>query len=143
MKNDGYLSGKYRGKSHKVKVQCYRKTQSVQIEFRTACGSVIPITQNLGSAMPPYRCVLADGLIGPGSEDFMEYVEQNSLGYIVDYKWFDYDAFNKPRCLAVVFQFDPKRLRELNPMGCKQYEKHRAKLLHRYFAAREICRKAG
>ena len=143
MKKDFYLTGKYQNKACRIEAQCHRKTPSIQVELRAANGSVMPITQNLGSIMPPYRCILADGLIGPGKEDFMEYVEQNDLGYIVDYKRFDYDVFTgHPRRLAVVFQFNPKRLRELDPMGCKRYEKHSAKLLRHLHEARE-ARKAG
>ena len=137
------MTGKYQNKACRIEAQCYPKTPSIRVALRAANGSVIPITQNLGSIMPLYRCVLADGLIGPGNEATMEYFENNDLGYIVDYKWFDYDVFTgQPRRLAVVFQFNPKRLRELDPMGCKQYEKRNAKLLRRLNEARKV-RKAG
>lgn len=143
MKKVFYLTGKYQDQAYRIEAQCYRKTPSMQVALRSANGSVIPLTQNLGSNMPPYQCVLADGLIGPGKEAFMEYVENNDLGYIVDYKRFDYNVFTgRPRRIGVVFQFNPKRLRELDPMGCKCYEKHNAKLLRRLYEAKE-ARKAG
>lgn len=143
MKNSLFLEGKYQNQMCRLKVQCYRKTPRIQVELRTACGSVIPITQNLGSSMPMYQCILADGIIGPGKEDFMEYIEQNDLGYIADYKRFDFNVFTgQPRRMAAVFQFNPNRLRELDPMGCRAYEKHDAKLRRRFYEAK-VRRMAG
>ncbi len=116
----------------------------MQAVFWSANGLAVPITQNLGSIMPMYQCVLADGMIGPGNEAFMDYAEKNHLGYILQYKWFDFDAFShRPRRVAVVFQFNPERLEELDPPGCKRYEKHNAKLLRQLYESQENRRRAG
>lgn len=120
-----YLKGRYQNQLCKIEVQCYKKTPSIQVSFRTSNGLLIPITQNLGSEMPPYQCILRQGVLSMDQENnFMDYIEENQLGYIYDYKWFR-NTHNK---LAIVFQFDAERLKNIDFKGCRRYENHNAKL---------------
>ena len=145
MQNEKLLSGEYRGRNYKIRVMCYRKTPSVQVELIPPHGGeAITITQNLGGRMPLYQCVLADGILGPDDGGFMDFMEANGLGYIADYKWYDRNVVTgQPRRLAAVFQFDARRLRVLDPAGCKQYEKHNDKLLRRLFEMKNLEKLAG
>ena len=56
-------------------------------------GERITMTQNLGQPMPRYQAFLCDGMLEVDSTAFMDYMEKNDLGYIVDYKRYDADVF--------------------------------------------------
>ena len=131
-----YLEGTYSNQYCSIEVACYPRTPSLQASLRTNSGILIPITKNLGSTMPLYQCVLADGIFGPGNDEFMAYIERNELGYIVDYKRYDRDPVtNRPRRVAALFRFYPERLKFFDPYGCKQYERHEEKLLRKLYCS--------
>lgn len=126
-KCSGYLlSGAFRGSACRLSVECYPKTEELKVTLLPVDGSPsICLTQNLGQPMPPYQAFLADGVLEPGNTDFMDYAERNGLGYIADFKRYDFDVFTgKPRKTVAVFQFNKSILREIHPSGYARYERH-------------------
>ena len=70
-------------------------------------------------------------------------MEENDLGYIVDYKRYDAGAFTGAgRRAAAVFQFHSAALRRLNKAGCQRYEGDYTRLKQKY-AERRARRMAG
>ncbi len=120
------LTGTFRKSACRLSVECYPKTEEVKVTLLPADGSPpICLTQNLGQPMPPYQAFLADGILETGSSDFMDYAEKNGLGYIADFKRYDFDVFTgQPRKTAAVFQFNKTVLRGIHPSGCARYERH-------------------
>lgn len=127
------LSGAFRDSVCRLSVECYPKTAEIKATLLPLDGSPpICLTQNLGQPMPPYQAFLADGILEPGSSDFMDYAEENGLGFIADFKRYDFDVFTgQPRRTAVVFQFDKTALRKLHPAGCARYERYSHRLRSR------------
>ena len=86
------------------------------------------------------------GLLLPTVVDstaFMDYMEENDLGYIVDYKRYDADVFTGVnRRTAAVFQFHSAALRRLNKVGCQRYEGDYTRLKQKH-AERRARRMAG
>ena len=77
------------------------------------------------------------------STAFMDYMEKNDLGYIVDYKRYDADVFTGvSRGTAAVFQFHSAALRRLNKVGCQRYEGDYTRLKQKH-AERRARRMAG
>ena len=70
-------------------------------------------------------------------------MEENDLGYIVDYKRYDADVFTGVnRRTAAVFQFHSAALRRLNKVGCQRYEGDYTRLKQKH-AERRARRMAG
>lgn len=106
-------------------------------------GERITMTQNLGQPMPRYQAFLCDGMLEVDSTAFMDYMEKNDLGYIVDYKRYDADVFTGvSRGTAAVFQFHSAALRRLNKVGCQRYEGDYTRLKQKH-AERRARRMAG
>lgn len=122
------LSGTYKGSPCRLQVECYLKTAEVKVTLLPVKGSApITLTQNLGQSMPLYQAFLSDGLLDLNDNGFMEFMEENGLGYIVDYKKYDRDVFTgRPRRLAAVFQFNRAALQQFDPVGCQRFERHYA-----------------
>ena len=77
------------------------------------------------------------------STAFMDYMEKNDLGYIVDYKRYDADVFaGVNRRTAAVFQFHSAVLCRLNKVGCQRYEGDYTRLKQKH-AERRARRMAG
>lgn len=127
------LSGTYKGQAYRIKAECHHKTAQIKITLLSVNGhGDIPITQNLGQAMPPYQAFLSDGLLELCDSGFMEFMEANGLGYIAEYKRYDFNVFSGGfRKIAAVFQFDKAVLQKFDPIGCAGYEKHYDKRLPR------------
>ena len=125
------LSGTYKGNTYRIKVECYPNTPA------------ITMTQNLGQPLPRYQAFLCDGMLEVDSTAFMDYMEENDLGYIVDYKRYDADVFTGVnRRTAAVFQFHSAALRRLNKVGCQRYEGDYTRLKQKH-AERRARRMAG
>ena len=124
------LFGTFRGKACRLSVECYPKTAEIKVILLPTDGSEpIPLTQNLGQPMPSYQAFLADGILELGNTEFMDYAEQNGLGYLVDFKRYDTDLFTgQPRRIAAVFQFNKTVLRKAHPSGCVRFERHNRRL---------------
>ena len=106
-------------------------------------GERITMTQNLGQPMPRYQAFLCDGMLEVDSTAFMDYMEKNDLGYIVDYKRYDADVFaGVNRGTAAVFQFHSAVLCRLNKVGCQRYEGDYTRLKQKH-AERRARRMAG
>ena len=91
----------------------------------------------------PYQAFLCDGMLEVDSTAFMDYMEENNLGYIVDYKRYDADVFTGVnRRTAAVFQFHSAALRRLNKVGCQRYEGDYTRLKQKH-AERRARRMAG
>lgn len=119
------LTGSFRGNHHSIQVQCYPKTAEIKVFLLSAGHEPLIITQNLGQALPPYQAFLAEDMLDLCDNGFMDFMEENRLGYIADYKRYDTNVFTgQPRQIAVVFQFDQNTLKHLDPMGCAQYERY-------------------
>lgn len=138
------LSGTYHGKTYRLKVECYSKTAEIKVQLLPTDGSDrITITQNLGQPMPFYQAFLADGILALGDDSFMDLMERNGLGHIVDYKRYNYDVvYDQYRDLAAVFQFNRAALRSFHAAGCARYETQSARLKRR-LAERRARRMAG
>lgn len=90
-----------------------------------------------------YQAFLCDGMLEVDSTAFMDYMEENDLGYIVDYKRYDADVFTGVnRRTAAVFQFHSAALRRLNKVGCQRYEGDYTRLKQKH-AERRARRMAG
>lgn len=90
-----------------------------------------------------YQAFLCDGMLEVDSTAFMDYMEENNLGYIVDYKRYDADVFTGVnRRTAAVFQFHSAALRRLNKVGCQRYEGDYTRLKQKH-AERRARRMAG
>lgn len=90
-----------------------------------------------------YQAFLCDGMLEVDSTAFMDYMEKNDLGYIVDYKRYDADVFTGVnRRTAAVFQFHSAALRRLNKVGCQRYEGDYTRLKQKH-AERRARRMAG
>ena len=101
------------------------------------------MTQNLGQPLPRYQAFLCDGMLEVDSTTFMDYMEKNDLGYIVDYKRYDADVFaGVNRRTAAVFQFHSAVLCRLNKVGCQRYEGDYTRLKQKH-AERRARRMAG
>lgn len=122
------LSGTYKGSPCRLQVECYPKTAEVKVTLVPVNGNApLVLTQNLGQSMPLYQAFLSDGLLDLNDNGFMEFMEENGLGYIVDYKKYDRDVFTGcPRRLAAVFQFERTALQKFDPIGCRRFERHYA-----------------
>ncbi len=118
------LSGTYKGNTYRIKVECYPNTPEIKVQLLPVnAGERITMTQNLGQPLPRYQAFLCDGMLEVDSTAFMDYMEKNDLGYIVDYKRYDADVFTGVnRRTAAVFQFHSAALRRLNKVGCQRYE---------------------
>ena len=118
------LSGTYKGNTYSIKVECYPNTPAIKVQLLPVnAGERITMTQNLGQPLPRYQAFLCDGMLEVDSTAFMDYMEENDLGYIVDYKRYDADVFTGVnRRTAAVFQFHSAALRRLNKVGCQRYE---------------------
>lgn len=127
------LAGDFKGAAHRVQIECYPKTAEIKVLLLPADGrEPISITQNLGQPMPPYQAFLAEDILDPCDNGFMALMEQNGLGYIVDYKRYDADGVTgRKRRVAAIFQFNQDALQRLTPGGCARYERHYAKLMRR------------
>ena len=90
-----------------------------------------------------YQAFLCDGMLEVDSTAFMDYMEENDLGYIVDYKRYNADVFTGVNCrTAAVFQFHSAALRRLNKVGCQRYEGDYTRLKQKH-AERRARRMAG
>ena len=90
-----------------------------------------------------YQAFLCDGMLEVDSTAFMDYMEENDLGYIVDYKRYNADVFTGVnRRTAAVFQFHSAALRRLNKVGCQRYEGDYTRLKQKH-AERRARRMAG
>lgn len=109
---------------YSVKVECYPNTPAIKVQLLPVnAGERITMTQNLGQPLPRYQAFLCDGMLEVDSTAFMDYMEENDLGYIVDYKRYDADVFTGVnRRTAAVFQFHSAALCRLNKVGCQRYE---------------------
>ncbi len=106
-------------------------------------GERITMTQNLGQPLSRYQAFLCDGMLEVDSTAFMDYMEENDLGYIVDYKRYNADVFTGVNCrTAAVFQFHSAALRRLNKVGCQRYEGDYTRLKQKH-AERRARRMAG
>lgn len=101
------LSGTYKGNTYRIKVECYPNTPAIKVQLLPVnAGERITMTQNLGQPLPRYQAFLCDGMLEVDSTAFMDYMEENDLGYIVDYKRYDANVFTGVNCrTAAVFQF--------------------------------------
>lgn len=80
------LSGTYKGNTYRIKVECYPNTPAIKVQLLPVnAGERITMTQNLGQPLPRYQAFLCDGMLEVDSTAFMDYMEENDLGYIVDY----------------------------------------------------------
>ena len=80
------LSGTYKGNAYRIKVECYPNTPAIKVQLLPVnAGERITMTQNLGQPLPRYQAFLCDGMLEVDSTAFMDYMEENDLGYIVDY----------------------------------------------------------
>lgn len=138
------LTGTYKGKKYRMKVECYSKTPAIKVQLLPTDGSDrITLTQNLGQAMPLYQAFLGEDILEVNSSDIMDYLERNHLGYIADYKRYSPDLFTgQLRKTAAVFQFRSAALRRYHLSGCNRYESHYASLKRRS-AERRSRRLAG
>lgn len=138
------LSGTYKGNTYRIKVECYPNTPAIKVQLLPVnAGERITMTQNLGQPMPRYQAFLCDGMLEVDSTAFMDYMEENDLGYIVDYKRYDADVFTGVnRRTAAVFQFHSAALRRLNKVGCQRYEGDYTRLKQKH-AERRARRMAG
>ena len=83
------LSGTYKGNTYRIKVECYPNTPAIKVQLLPVnAGERITMTQNLGQPLPRYQAFLCDGMLEVDSTAFMDYMEKNDLGYIVDYNRF-------------------------------------------------------
>lgn len=123
------LSGTYKSGPCRLQVECYPKTTEIKVTLVPINGSApLTLTQNLGQSMPLYQAFLSDGLLDLSDNGFMEFMEENGLGYIEDYKRYGRDFITgRPRRLAAVFQFDRTALQQFDPIGCQRFERHYAK----------------
>ena len=126
------------------KVECYPNTPAIKVQLLPVnAGERITMTQNLGQPLPRYQAFLCDGMLEVDSTAFMDYMEENDLGYIVDYKRYDADVFTGVnRRTAAVFQFHSAALRRLNKVGCQRYEGDYTRLKQKH-AERRARRMAG
>ena len=101
------LSGTYKGNTYRIKVECYPNTPAIKVQLLPVnAGERITMTQNLGQPLSRYQAFLCDGMLEVDSTAFMDYMEENDLGYIVDYKRYNADVFTGVNCrTAAVFQF--------------------------------------
>lgn len=138
------LMGTFRGKTYRLKVECYSKTAEIKVQLLPTDGSDrITITQNLGQTLPFYQAFLGDGMLEIQNSEFMDYMEMNRLGRIVDFKRYAPDLFTgQLRRTAAVFQFNSSALRRYHSAGCVRYESHYASLKRR-FVERRARRMAG
>ena len=80
------LSGTYKGNTYRIKVECYPNTPAIKVQLLPVnAGERITMTQNLGQPLSRYQAFLCDGMLEVDSTAFMDYMEENDLGYIVDY----------------------------------------------------------
>ena len=106
-------------------------------------GKAISAAAKGAAAGGPYQAFLSDGMLEVDSTAFMDYMEENDLGYIVDYKRYDADVFTGVnRRTAAVFQFHSAALRRLNKVGCQRYEGDYTRLKQKH-AERRARRMAG
>ena len=126
------------------KVECYPNTPAIKVQLLPVnAGERITMTQNLGQPLPRYQAFLCDGMLEVDSTAFMDYMEENDLGYIVDYKRYNADVFTGVnRRTAAVFQFHSAALRRLNKVGCQRYEGDYTRLKQKH-AERRARRMAG
>ena len=138
------LSGTYKGNTYRIKVECYPNTPEIKVQLLPVnSGERITMTQNLGQPLPRYQAFLCDGMLEVDSTAFMDYMEENDLGYIVDYKRYDANVFTGvSRRTAAVFQFHSAALRRLNKVGCQRYEGDYTRLKQKH-AERRARRMAG
>lgn len=122
----------------------YPNTPAIKVQLLPVnAGERITMTQNLGQPLPRYQAFLCDGMLEVDSTAFMDYMEENDLGYIVDYKRYDADVFTGVnRRTAAVFQFHSAALRRLNKVGCQRYEGDYTRLKQKH-AERRARRMAG
>ena len=125
-------------------MECYPNTPAIKVQLLPVnAGERITMTQNLGQPLPRYQAFLCDGMLEVDSTAFMDYMEENNLGYIVDYKRYDADVFTGVnRRTAAVFQFHSAALRHLNKVGCQRYEGDYTRLKQKH-AERRARRMAG
>lgn len=130
--------------AYKDKVECYPNTPAIKVQLLPVnAGERITMTQNLGQPLPRYQAFLCDGMLEVDSTAFMDYMEENDLGYIVDYKRYNADVFTGVNCrTAAVFQFHSAALRRLNKVGCQRYEGDYTRLKQKH-AERRARRMAG
>lgn len=128
----------------RAKVECYPNTPAIKVQLLPVnAGERITMTQNLGQPLPRYQAFLCDGMLEVDSTAFMDYMEENDLGYIVDYKRYNADVFTGVnRRTAAVFQFHSAALRRLNKVGCQRYEGDYTRLKQKH-AERRARRMAG
>lgn len=126
------------------KLHFYPNTPAIKVQLLPVnAGERITMTQNLGQPLPRYQAFLSDGMLEVDSTAFMDYMEENDLGYIVDYKRYDADVFTGVnRRTAAVFQFHSAALRRLNKVGCQRYEGDYTRLKQKH-AERRARRMAG
>lgn len=138
------LNGFYQGKSYRLKVDCYPKTPSIKVQLLPADGSDrITITQDLSHPLPRYQAYLGEGILDVDSSEFMELMERNDLGYIVDYKRYSpAPDTGEHSNTAVLFQFHSAALRRFHAAGCTRYESQYNQLRRRH-AERRARRMAG
>lgn len=138
------LAGTYKGNTYRIKVECYPNTPEIKVQLLPVnAGARITMTQNLGQPLPRYQAFLRDGMLELDNTAFMDYMEKNDLGYIVDYKRYDAEAFTgASRRTAAVFQFHSAVLRRLNKAGCQRYEGDYTRLKQKH-AERRARRMAG
>ena len=138
------LSGTYKGNTYRIKVECYPNTPAIKVQLLPVnAGERINMTQNLGQPLPRYQAFLCDGMLEVDSTAFMDYMEENDLGYIVDYKRYNADVFTGVnRRTAAVFLFHSAALRRLNKVGCQRYEGDYTRLKQKH-AERRARRMAG
>lgn len=122
----------------------YPNTPAIKVQLLPVnAGERITMTQNLGQPLLRYQAFLCDGMLEVDSTAFMDYMEENDLGYIVDYKRYDADVFTGVnRRTAAVFQFHSAALRRLNKVGCQRYEGDYTRLKQKH-AERRARRMAG
>lgn len=76
------LSGTYKGNTYRIKVECYPNTPAIKVQLLPVnAGERITMTQNLGQPLPRYQAFLCDGMLEVDSTAFMDYMEENDLGY--------------------------------------------------------------
>lgn len=122
----------------------YPNTPAIKVQLLPVnAGERITMTQNLGQPLSRYQAFLCDGMLEVDSTAFMDYMEENDLGYIVDYKRYNADVFTGVNCrTAAVFQFHSAALRRLNKVGCQRYEGDYTRLKQKH-AERRARRMAG
>lgn len=112
------LSGTYKGNTYRIKVECYPNTPAIKVQLLPVnAGERITMTQNLGQPLPRYQAFLCDGMLEVDSTAFMDYMEENDLGYIVDYAGISCRERFEPcaECLCLSYVRHGR-----SPAGCRE-----------------------